>query len=440
MHPTRSSARLLLAWAVWSVLAVPPVDARKDNDVQARRGELDELKGRIDALRKEVAQAEESRADAADELEETERAISEANRRLRELAEQRGGTQGELAALESEARRIEVQVGAQQAQLSRLLRSRHMAGEGESLHHLLRGRDPNQLARDAHYLAKLSQAQASLIAGLRLSLERKRLVAQRVREKNEQLAGIEQEQRKEHAELLAQQNKRRSVLDSIAGQIKTRRREIENLKRDERRLARLIDGLSRIVRKPPKPARATAAVPTPTPSPAPAGGDSLPPPAVAPPRAEETAAPGGIAHNDRTPDGSLDGRSFSGLRGQLRLPVRGELINRFGAPRHDGGTSWKGVFLRAGQGAEVRAVASGQVVFADWLRGFGNLIILDHGDSYLSVYGSNESVFKAVGQTVRAGEVIAAVGNSGGNAETGLYFELRHQGQPLDPMKWVNLR
>ncbi len=429
-------------------LPAAPAQARKAPDVQEKRGELDELKGRIDALRKEVAQAEESRADVADQLEGTETAISEANRRLRGLAEQRGGTQGELTVLEAQARRLETQVSAQQAQLSRLLRGRYMAGEGESLQHLLQGRDPNQLARDSHYLAKLSQAQASLIAELRQSLERKQEVTRRVREKNDQLAGIEQEQRKERAELLAQQNKRRSVLESIAGQIKTRRREIESLKRDEQRLARLIDGLSRISRKPPKLARApvppvaalAAAPATRTPPSAPVVG-AAPEPATTPrSMADEPLAPASLAQNDRTPDESLDGRDFARLRGQLRLPVRGELTNRFGAHRQDGGTTWKGIFIRAGQGSEVRAVASGQVVFADWLRGFGNLIILDHGSSYLSVYGSNESVFKAVGQNIRAGEVIAAVGNSGGNAETGLYFELRHQGQPLDPMKWVNLR
>jgi septal ring factor EnvC (AmiA/AmiB activator) len=85
-------------------------------------------------------------------------------------------------------------------------------------------------------------------------------------------------------------------------------------------------------------------------------------------------------------------------------------------------------------------VAPGLVVFADWLRGFGNLIILDHGSSYLSVYGNNESLFKNVGEAVRGGDVIATIGNSGGNPETGLYFEIRHQGQAVDPLKWVNLK
>ncbi|HWV17945.1 MAG TPA: peptidoglycan DD-metalloendopeptidase family protein, partial [Rhodocyclaceae bacterium] len=130
---------------------------------------------------------------------------------------------------------------------------------------------------------------------------------------------------------------------------------------------------------------------------------------------------------------------FAGLRGKLRLPVRGEVANRFGAQRAEG-TSWKGLFVRAAEGAEVKSVAAGQVVFADWLRGFGNLLIIDHGDGFLTVYGNNESLFRQAGDKVKGGEAVASVGNSGGNPESGLYFELRHQGQALDPLKWVSLR
>ena len=115
-------------------------------------------------------------------------------------------------------------------------------------------------------------------------------------------------------------------------------------------------------------------------------------------------------------------------------------MNRFGSPRADGGSSWRGVFIRAGAGGEVKAVAAGRIAFADWLRGFGNLVIVDHGDDYLSIYGYNESLLRGVGQTVRAGDAIASVGNSGGSEESGLYFELRHRGQPIDPLRWVSLR
>ena len=133
------------------------------------------------------------------------------------------------------------------------------------------------------------------------------------------------------------------------------------------------------------------------------------------------------------------GVRFNQLRGQLRFPVRGELVGRFGAPRAEGGTTWKGVFIRAGNGAEVRSVAGGEVVFSDWLRGYGNLIIVDHGSDYLTIYGNNDSLLKEVGDRVGGGEPIASVGAAGVGNDSGLYFEIRHQGQPLDPMQWMRL-
>jgi septal ring factor EnvC (AmiA/AmiB activator) len=121
----------------------------------------------------------------------------------------------------------------------------------------------------------------------------------------------------------------------------------------------------------------------------------------------------------------------------LRLPVAGELMNRFGAPREGGGLSWKGLFIRAAQGTAVKAIAAGQVVFAEWLRGFGNLIIVDHGEGYMSLYSNNESLYKQVGERVQPGDALATVGNSGGQPDTGLYFEMRHQSRPVNPLLWV---
>ncbi len=124
----------------------------------------------------------------------------------------------------------------------------------------------------------------------------------------------------------------------------------------------------------------------------------------------------------------------------LRLPVRGEIVGRFGSQHGDNATTWKGLFIRAADGSDVHAVAEGTVVYSDWLRGFGNLVIVDHGDGFLSVYGNNQSLLRVAGNEVKTGETIAAVGNSGGNEESGLYFELRHKGQPFDPLRWVSLR
>jgi murein hydrolase activator len=112
-------------------------------------------------------------------------------------------------------------------------------------------------------------------------------------------------------------------------------------------------------------------------------------------------------------------------------------MNRFGAPREGGGVSWKGLFIRAAGGTAVKAIAAGQVVFSEWLRGFGNLIIVDHGEGYMSLYSNNESLYKQVGDRVQPGDAIATVGNSGGQPATGLYFEMRHQSRPVNPLLWV---
>jgi septal ring factor EnvC (AmiA/AmiB activator) len=140
------------------------------------------------------------------------------------------------------------------------------------------------------------------------------------------------------------------------------------------------------------------------------------------------------------PEAAAVSGPFAQLKGRLALPVRGELTNRYGSPRSDGGLTWRGLFIAAPSGQQVRAVAGGRVVFADWLRGFGNLLIIDHGDSYMSLYGFNETLFKQVGEPVQTGDSVAAVGNSGGAGDSGLYFELRHQGKPFDPLGWVNVR
>jgi murein hydrolase activator len=127
---------------------------------------------------------------------------------------------------------------------------------------------------------------------------------------------------------------------------------------------------------------------------------------------------------------------FAALKGQLRPPVAGKVGARFGTKRGDG-PSWKGMFIRTAEGAPIHAIAAGRVVFAQWLRGFGNLIIVDHGGQYMSIYGNNQSLLRREGDAVKSGDVIAAAGNTGGNEESGLYFELRHRGKEFDPASWV---
>lgn len=387
-------AALAAAWLALAAAAAPLAD---------KKAERKELQGRIDVVRRDLARSEETRASAADQLRETESAISHANRRLHALGTARGEVQAELGELDWQTRRLLRQTDAQQHQLSRLMFRHYLGGDADALQLLIAGRDPNEAARDRHFLTLLSRAKAELIAGLRTAAAERKRLAEAARAKNEELAGIEQQQQAERAGLLAQRQQRQAMFVKVADRIKAQRRELGALRRDEQRLARLIDGLARLAVRPKAgPAK--------------------------PPRVE------------RTPDPAGASGAFAALRGKLRLPVKGEIAGRFGMPRAEGGATWKGVYIRAAEGAQVQAVAAGRVVFADWLRGFGNLLILDHGDGFLSVYGNNESLLLEAGENAAAGAAIATVGNSGGNPQSGLYFELRHQGQAFDPLKWASLR
>jgi septal ring factor EnvC (AmiA/AmiB activator) len=133
----------------------------------------------------------------------------------------------------------------------------------------------------------------------------------------------------------------------------------------------------------------------------------------------------------------LPSGAFAGLRGRLPAPISGKVAARFGAKRGDG-PAWRGMFIKAPEGTDVRAIAAGRVVFSSWMRGYGNLIIINHGGEYLSIYGNSQSLMKRVGDAVKPGDVIASAGNTGGNEESGLYFELRHLGKAFDPAGWVN--
>jgi septal ring factor EnvC (AmiA/AmiB activator) len=377
-------------------------------NVDSKKGELQDLKSRIEALRRDMAAAEESKTSAADQLRETESAISNVNRRLHELGGERAELKAALADLDAQSQRLDRQTGAQQNQLARLLNRQFVGGDSDALKLLLSGRDPNQSARDKYFLTQLSRAKADLIQQLRTVAAEKKRLAEAARERQEQLAEIERRQQESRAQLLDRKKQRLTTLAAIADRLKAQRREITTLKRDEQRLAKLIEGLARIAATkkaaPSVGARGTATARSPK---------------------LKSHDPGNV------------GGAFAALRGQLRLPVKGTIAGRFGSPRAEGGASWKGVFIRAAEGAEVKAVAAGAVVFSDWLRGFGNLLIIDHGDDFLSVYGNNESLLAAVGAAVKSGESIATVGNSGGNPDSGLYFELRHRGLPFDPLKWA---
>jgi septal ring factor EnvC (AmiA/AmiB activator) len=362
-------------------------------------------------MRSELEGRESDRREAREALRASEVAISDATRALQAAEAEARAARATIADLA--ARRV-IQahsLEAGQESLGRLLAARAVAGLSGGAPDFVRlalsGEDLADAARKLHYLTYLSQAAAQMIEGHRSAL----VVAARLKadseEKARELTAIEARGRHDREKLLKERREYRSLLERISGEIKSARKRIQMLVADESRLARLVEEIGKVL----------------------------------------VARPGaGYARITMVPEpgtsagGVTSARLFSTLKGSLRLPVRGELAGRFGTPHPEGGISTKGVFIRAPEGEQVRAVGAGRVVYSDWMRGFGNLLIVDHGEAFLSIYGNNESLLKQTGDTVTLGEPLATVGQSGGNEQTGLYFELRHLGRAFDPLRWVKLK
>lgn len=447
-------ALLVLAAA----LSAPPVSAQpvteRSRQKQAAEKERADLQQRLAALKRDINQTETAKGNAADSLAESELAISRANRSLRELTQEQSSTEARLSQLVKQQTELAAVVNAQQAQLSKLLRDQYVAGNEDRIKLLLSGDNPNRINRELQYMGYISQAQAKLIETLRTNLQAVKTNKAETQNAKFELEEIAQEENEQKRVLEKEKSKRTVLLAQLSSKLNSQRKEVGNLQRDEQRLSGLVDKLAQIIEEQKKAeaaarekrhqeqlakakaererraAQQAKAAPgtkaTPKPSPADAIDDDEPP---------QT-----LGRNDATPSAEENyGKPFASLRGQLRLPIRGDLIAKFGGKRGDG-PSWKGLFIRAPEGTEVKAVAAGRVVYADWLRGFGNLLIVDHGNQYMTIYGNNQSVLKRAGDLVKTGDVIAAAGNSGGNEQSGLYFEIRHQGRAFDPLGWVTTR
>lgn len=378
-----------------------------------KQEDLNDLRSRIKALQEELEQTNEDKSEAADALKHSERRISDVNRGLRDLESRQRKLSKTLKQLTLDTLSTKAEIAEQQAHLAELLRQHYMQGGGDALKLILNGKNPGDAARNIEYYGYIGRARAELIRQHRESLGRLQSLQQETRNQNNDLLLVKQERVAQKKTLESEKGSRQQVLYKLSEQIRQQRKQIDTLVRDEQRLTQLVARLARLAAESAKAAKI----------------------AKAKPQTSPTTKPGEVV--SKVADASLAGLNFPRLKGKLALPVAGVIGNRFGQNREDGGPAWKGLFIRARQGNEVRSVGSGKVAFADWLRGFGNLLIIDHGQGYLSLYSNNESLYKQPGDPVKAGDVVATVGSTGGQDEPGLYFELRHQGKPFDPLAWV---
>ena len=358
------------------------------------------LRERIQSLQKDLTSKETLKQDTTDALQETERAISNITNRLSKLIQNDRQANEEYKQLQIQHSRIRNKIEVERNQLEKLLYQQYVGGQQDYLRLVLNQQNPNQIARDIYYYQQLSLTRPGIIKNLQNNQDEIEVLTQVSRQKKEEITAIQAEYFSQRKRLEHEKAKHQTILSQVSGQITQQQQEINKLENDEKRITNLVNEINKLLVQ------------------------------------EKSTS---ILINNKLPDASTTDFPFSTLKGKLNLPVRGKLVNTFGGQRSGKHISWKGLFIQSPDGNKVKAISSGRVVFADWLRGFGNLIILDHGNSYMSLYGNNATLHKQVGDTIRGGDTIATVGNSGGNADSGLYFELRHGGKPFDPLTWIKI-
>ena len=320
------------------------------------------------------------------QLSEIELRQNELARTIVELEQQARTREKRLVAMKTQRDTLQAQVKAQQNLLAGQLRSSHLIGRKDWLKLLLNQEEPSHLARVLAYYGYLNQARSDLIQRCREGMVKVDEAEKALADESRQQSELRKQVQHERA-LLAEAGKaRRQLLSGWDKELSSQAARLHQLREDEQRLSSLIESMGGHVERVPAPAP-----------------DSVPAP---PP-----------------------------LRlGKPRCPPSGTLLAGFGSARMSG--RWDGLLIGGKEGAPVRAVADGRVVFADWFRGYGLLLIVDHGDGVLSLYAFNQMLRKAKGDPVVAGEIVAAIGASGGRDKPGLYFGIRENGKPVDPVRW----
>jgi septal ring factor EnvC (AmiA/AmiB activator) len=372
------------------LLAALPVGAQDTEGELAKikERELEQVRDRISALKKSMDRTATSRDRLTKELQDAEVAIAEKRIRLKELQRERDYSTRRKGELDKQLAEREAQLDDESKELADQVRAAYMSGSQERIKLLLNQRDPATLGRLMAYYGYLNDYRAENIEEVTAAIRELAKLRSEVAAEEARLSDIAKTRYSELAELGKAQEKRKGLLANLQDKMADEGREVERLAAQEKDLSRLIAELTSILSDYP------------------------------------------ISSED----------PFTRHKGKLTWPVAGTLLHDFGQPRAGGQLKWNGVVLGAPRGREVRVVYHGRVEFADWLAGMGLLVIVNHGEGYMTLYGYNETILKNSGDWVAPGDVIATVGDSGGQARAGLYFEIRRGTQPVNPRQWVTRR
>ncbi|MDY6980527.1 MAG: peptidoglycan DD-metalloendopeptidase family protein [Pseudomonadota bacterium] len=378
--------RWILVLTLMAPLASPPVVYADSATQQQKARELEALRAKIDQLKQELASQRELHSDVVRQLQQIETRIGQRVKSLRNIKSQLKTQNRKLARLQQEQRQLQGELDDQRALLGQQIKAAYIIGRQEFLKLLLNQQSPAALGRVSTYYDYFNRARSEQIDQAIQTITRLDRVESEIETQRGELQTLLARETRQKQELEKNFRQRSQALVKLKREINSKDQQLTRLREDEKQLQQLLQGLNREL------------------------GDLL--------------------------TGKDSHKRFAELRGRLTWPARGEVQKRFGQSRNAGKLRWNGVLIGESAGNTVYAVAPGRVAYADWLRGYGLLMILDHGDGYMSLYGHNQGLLKEVGDWVEADEPIAEVGSSGGRDEAGLYFEIRHNGKPTNPASW----
>lgn len=378
---------LIIAGMLSVPLAVPAQDTGGELS-KIKEQELEGVRERISDLKKSMDEAAEERDRLAGELQELDVAIANQRMRIAEIERQQDNTKKKKEKLDATLAQRETHLDEESVALAAQVRSAYMSGSQEKIRLLLNQQDPATLGRLMAYYDYLNEYRAENIEAVVAEIRELDALRGQIAAEEARLSDLARERYAELTRLNSSQEGRSELLVSLRDRIKREGVEVERLAAQEKDLTRLIAELTSILSDYP------------------------------------------ISSEE----------PFSEHKGKLTWPVAGTLLHDFGQPRGGNTMKWNGVVMETPRGTEVRAVYHGRVAFADWLAGMGLLVIVDHGEGYMTLYGYNETILKKTGDWVAPGDVIATVGDSGGQSEAGLYFELRKGTRPVNPRSWITRR
>lgn len=352
----------------------------------SQQKKFEEVKRSIEKLQGELKDAKGDRDNLHQNLEENEKNIQQLNEKARELKKALEEKQKRLKVLNNEQAQLEKKKNEQVGLVEDYTNAAYRLGKQSQIRLLLNQEDPAQVARMLKYYNTFSENRSEQIAIFVDTIKRLKAIEPEIAGETQKLQQAYSDLKDKQKQLKGSQRERQNTLALLESKVKSQEQRLASLKADQRRLEKV---LTRVYK----------------------------------------------AINDQ--ELNFDVRDFAKLKGKLPWPTQGKPSNRFGSRRSDSSLKWQGLEIRANPGTNVVAIHYGQVVFSDYLRGHGLLMIIDHGSGYMSLYAHNENLYKEIGEWVEAGEAVATVGNTGGRRDTALYFELRHNGKPTNPTPWL---